>query len=50
MKRKWTILQLYILGILGKHTLKAKVIKKTGLFKNMGGGGILASLLVAITS
>lgn len=38
MKKKITLILLYILSMIGKHKAKAKIIKKSGLFKTWGGG------------
>ena len=42
LKRKVVMVQLRVLGILGMHEKKAQVLRTSRLFKNYGGGGVLA--------
>lgn len=42
LKRKVVMVQLRVLGILGMHEKKAQVLRNSRLFKNYGGGGVLA--------
>lgn len=42
LKRKVVMVQLRVLGILGMHEKKAQVLRNSRLFKNYGGGRVLA--------
>ena len=42
LKRKVVMVQLRVLGILGMHEKKAQFLRNSRLFKNYGGGGVLA--------
>ena len=42
LKRKVVMVQLRVLGILGMHEKQAQVLRNSRLFKNDGGGGVLA--------
>lgn len=46
--RKIVILKLYALTILGKNSKKSDVVRKSGLFAEYGGGGVLASSVDSI--
>lgn len=48
LKRKIVILKLYALTILGKNSKKADLLRKSGLFAEYGGGGVLASSMDSI--
>lgn len=46
MKKRWVLLRLCILTLLGKHKKKAKIVRTSNLFKHFG-AGVLASMLAA---
>lgn len=43
IKRKLTIVKLYWLSLVGKNHKKAETLRKSKLFEQFGGGGVLAS-------